>query len=73
MPNVEPLIHVESAIVALEVELRAMSRTDEQSARLLSLHSRHILSNIANTLNGIRGELSGYLYRNAPLEESPSE
>ena len=56
---------IESALVAQEVTLRAMAHTDEQHSRLLELHSRHVLCNVANALNGIRAELSGLIYRNA--------
>ena len=72
--NVEPLVNIESSMVALEVQLRTLGNANDQQSRLLELHSRHIFHNIAGALHSIRDELSGYLYRNAPTcEDSPNE
>ena len=66
--NVEPLVNIESSMVALEVQLRTLGNANDQQSRLLELHSRHIFRNIASALHGIRDELSGYLYRNAETQ-----
>lgn len=73
--NVDALINIESALLAQEVLLRALGNTDERSGRLLELHHRHVFFNIANAITGIRAELSGYLYSNAPrtTEDSTDE
>lgn len=71
--NVDALINIESALLAQEVLLRALGNTDERSGRLLELHHRHVFFNIANAITGIRAELSGYLYSNAPRTDETTE
>ena len=63
---IEPLINIESSLLAQEVICRALANTDERHSRLLELHHRHVFFNIANAITGIRAELSGYLYSHAP-------
>ena len=72
---IEPLINIESSLLAQETICRALANTDERHSRLLELHNRHVFFNIANAITGIRAELSGYLYSNAPRtdEECPHE
>lgn len=70
----EPLIQIESSIVSLEVLIRTLANADDNQGRLIALHSKHLLHNIAGALHSIRDELSGYLYRNSPTcEESFNE
>ena len=65
---VEPLIQIENRIVSLEALICTLANADDAQGRLIELHSKPLLHNIAGALHSIRDELTGYLYAHSPIE-----